>query len=122
MTLRKLVFVYNADSTLFAAATDFVKKIITPNKNECNLCSVTHGVIGMKTPWQEYLESLPYEIVFLHRDEFHKKYPSHKEMKLPTIMLMDDGGALQTMLSAQEIESAHSIVKLKEILNKALCL
>jgi len=83
----KLIFVYNADSSVFSQVSDAVKKIVTPSKYECNLCMVTYGAISMKDEWKEFLDALLFEKEFLHRDEFQKQYPELKSTKLPAIFI-----------------------------------
>jgi hypothetical protein len=37
----KLVFVYNADSGLFDAMTDTIRKVVAPMTQNCNPCALT---------------------------------------------------------------------------------
>ena len=111
----KLIFVYNADSSVFSQVSDAVKKIVTPSKYECNLCMVTYGAISMKDEWREFLDALPFEKEFLHRDEFHKQHPELKSTKLPTIFISQNN-TLNPLVSADEIILQKNIKDLKELL------
>ena len=112
----KLIFVYNADSSVFSQVSDAVKKIVTPSKYECNLCMVTYGAISMKNEWREFLDALPFEKEFLHRDEFQKQYPELESTKLPAIFISQNN-TLNPLVSADEINIQKDIIGLKNIIN-----
>ena len=112
----KLIFVYNADSSVFSQVSDAVKKIVTPSKYECNLCMITYGAISMKDEWREFLDALPFEKEFLHRDEFQKQYPELESTKLPTIFISQNN-TLNPLVSADEINMQKNIDGLKNIIN-----
>lgn len=118
-TQTQLIFVYNADSGIFNSVVDSMKKLADPGSYECNLCRVTHGVVKMRNPWREYLESLPYEKIFLHRDELANQYPSKTDLELPAI-LIKRGSDFSILLSAREIEEITTIGDLKEKMESAL--
>jgi hypothetical protein len=112
----KLIFVYNADSSVFAQVSDAFKKVATPSKYECNLCMVTYGSISMKDEWKEFLSTLLFEKEFLHRDEFHEKYPELKEVKLPAIFILKNT-VPDTLVSADDINIQKDIAGLKKLIN-----
>jgi len=112
----KLIFVYNADSSVFSQVSDAVKKVVTPSKYECNLCMVTYGAISMKDEWREFLDTLPFEKEFLHRDEFQKRYPELDSIKLPAIFIFQNN-ILTSLVSADEINIQKNIIGLKNIIN-----
>jgi len=116
----QLVFVYNADSTLRAAAEDFITRIVAPDTYACNLCMITYGSVSMKTPWRAFLDSLPNEKIFLHRDEFHKKYPHYADSVLPAIFLSDSDSGLNILMSADEINGVADMEALKKLLTEKL--
>lgn len=114
-TLPVIVFVYNADSTLAGAAGDFVTRIFSPKNYSCNLCMVTYGSFKMKTPWKKFLETIPNEKVFLHRDEFFKAYPRYKKASLPAVFIKKDN-ALEVLISTKEINAIKNWKELKILL------
>ncbi|MDP3956265.1 MAG: hypothetical protein Q8Q18_03425 [bacterium] len=113
---NKLIFVYNADSSVFAQVSDAIKKIAAPNKYECNLCMVTYGSVSMKDEWKEFLSTLFFEKEFLHRDEFHEKYPELKEEKLPAIFISKNN-ILNLFISSEEINKQKNVTDLKNIIS-----
>ncbi len=113
---NKLIFIYNADSSVFAQVSDAIKKIAAPNKYECNLCMVTYGTVSMKDEWKEFLGTLLFEKEFLHRDEFREKYPESKEEKLPAIFVSKNN-ILNLLISSEEINRQRSVTDLKNIIS-----
>lgn len=113
---EKLIFVYNADSSVFAQVSDAIKKIATPDKYQCNLCMVTYGAVSMKDEWREFLSTLLFEKEFLHRDEFHEKFPELKEEKLPAIFISKNN-ILNPLVSSEEIHRQRNITDLKNIIS-----
>lgn len=115
----RLLFVYNAGSGLFDALTGSAHKLLAPHTYECRLCLYTHGTFGALRPWRDYLQGLPHELAFYHRDEFFRAYPEHARTALPAILAERDG-ALETVLAAPAIDGAGSLQGLVERLDAAL--
>ncbi len=116
---QTLLLVYNADSSVFAVASDFVKKLAAPDKYDCQLCMVTYGAIRMKNPWKEYLNSLPYKKSFLHRDEFKTSYPA-VDISLPAILLTNKANLPEILVSSEEINNIKSVQELIMIVEEKL--
>lgn len=113
-----LVFVYNADSGLFNLVTDFAHKLLSPNTYSCNLCKITYSQFAMKKQWKSFVESLPYECEFLHRDELYEKY-GEKQQVLPALFIKTDQG-LKLAISSEEINRCEDIDSLKELVSDKL--
>ena len=62
----------------------------------------------MQDDWKKFIKSLPHEIVFLHRDEFHKQYPGQKSVSLPAVFVATDTG-LRILIPHTEINQAEDI-------------
>lgn len=117
----KLVFVYNADATLFAQAGDFMKRLVTPDKYECNLCMVTYGQFGtMKDEWKSFIDSLSGDKEFLHKDEFYKQYPRYKKTPLPAIFVTQNGDTLSILASREEINAVKTIPEMETLVTEKL--
>jgi len=112
---NKLIFVYNADSSVFSQVSDAIKKVVTPSKYECNLCMITYGAVSMKDEWRKFLDALLFEKEFLHRDEFQRHYPELESTKLPAIFFFQND-TLKPLVSANEINMQKNIKDLKELL------
>ena len=110
-----IIFVYNADSSVFAQVSDAVKKVATPDTYQCNLCRITYGAVSTKDEWKAFLDTLPFEKEFLHRDEFGKKYPELSEVKLPTIFISQNN-VPSLLITADDVNMQKNIKDLKGLL------
>lgn len=111
----KIVFVYNADSGVFNLLSDVAHKIFSPQTYPCNLCAITHGTLGMKEEWREYLKTLKAPFEFLHADEFKVKHRI-ENVELPAVFKQENG-ELQLMIDSKTINSCHSVDDLRRIID-----
>ena len=107
----KLIFVYNSDGTFASLIKDTAHKLVSPKTYPCNLCRLTYPVAFMQEEWKNFIKSLPHEVVFLHRDEFHKQYPEQKEIRLPAVFKKDSSG-MRLLISYDEINKAKNVQEL----------
>lgn len=115
----KLIFVYNADGDILALSSGVARKLASPKTYSCNLCKLTYPGIFMNKAWKQFISSLPYVTAFLHRDEFIKKYPDKKDIKLPAVFF-EDGLNLRLAISDKEINKAKNISELIDITKHVL--
>jgi hypothetical protein len=113
----QLLFVYNANSDLFSALTDFAHKILSPATYDCHLCALTYGNFTIKQDWKSFIEKLPVETVFLHKDEFEKQYKFNPA--LPCAFLLKEGAASE-IITRPEIQSCPSLEALKSLVTAKL--
>jgi hypothetical protein len=113
-----LVFVYNADSGLFEAMTDAIRKVVAPMTQSCNLCALTYQVAWMKPDWSSFVNHLGVAVEFLHKDEFKEKYPN-EDARFPSAYI-DRGGGLELFVSVEEMNSAKTLEELIEIVKRKL--
>jgi hypothetical protein len=115
----KLIFVYNADSGFISSLKDTAHKLVSPDTYPCNLCRITYPGMTMRDDWREFIKSLPHEVIFLHRDEFHKRYQSQKQVPLPAIFAEDSEG-VRVLISKNEINQMKNIDELMRVVKKYL--
>lgn len=115
----KLLLVYNADSGFLSSLKDAAHKTVSPSTYECNLCKITYGPIFMKDEWNAFLESLPYEVEFLHRDEFRQQYFALKDESLPAMFVIENAH-VSVAISAARMNAAHSIEDLTALVSQFL--
>ncbi|MEX1000760.1 MAG: GTPase [Crocinitomicaceae bacterium] len=115
----QLIFVYNANSGFLNGAMDTLHKIIKPQTYQCSLCQLTYGSVKMKSKWKEFLESLPMDKEFYHKDEFLEKYPN-KNIELPAVLISEDESDPTTLLSAHQLADAEDLNQLIEMLQEKL--
>ncbi len=116
---KKILFVYNADSDTFSQIKDLVTKVVAPKKYQCNLCAVTYGPIKIKNEWKTFLDNLPQEKVFMHRDEFRTIYPDKADVPLPVI-LSEENNTLNIIISADEINQQKTLSDLERLVKGRL--
>src|SRR6185295_11077785 len=100
-TNHALVFVYNADSGIFNAATDLAHKIFSPGTYKCTLCRLTYASFGMRADWKEFLETIERPLEWLHADELKSIY-SVSDVKLPAVF-EKEGKQLKLLIDADSI-------------------
>ncbi len=113
MSKQQLIFVYNADSGLFSAVTDFAHKIISPSTYQCQLCALTYGNFSMKQDWKSFIESLPIKTVFLYKDKFVQQYKMNTAF--PAVFIKTDDTIIP-IVTKEEIETCQSLQQLKDLL------
>ncbi|WP_297763784.1 GTPase [uncultured Muriicola sp.] len=113
--IRKLVFVYNADSGIKNGLLDFAHKIISPRTYECRLCELTFGTFAEKSLWKKFRQDHKIEMEFLHKDEFLKTYAS-KFMPAYTfpVILEITAHDLDLFLGAKEM---NALTETQELIN-----
>ncbi len=115
----ELIFVYNANATVFAVTIDFFHKLLSPDTYQCNLCRVTYGPVTMKNEWKTYLASLPFRISFFHKDEFMRLYPDYLGSAFPAVFIRESG-KLMSLMTADEINRISTVEELKAVLSSYL--
>ncbi len=104
----RLIFIYNADSGLANTVKDIGHKLFSPATYDCLLCSLTHGTFRENPEWKEFRQNATCEMVFLHRDEFEKKYG--KQMEYPVIL--KENGSLDVVISREQLAGYSSLQQL----------
>ena len=113
----ELIFIYNANSDLFSAVSDFAHKIISPSTYDCNLCALTYGNFSVKQEWKSFIQDLPVKTTFLHKEAFSKEFKL--QTALPAVFLRMNGKAEQ-IIDRDEIANCQTLEDLKEIVVKKL--
>lgn len=113
-TGHKLIFVYNADSDFVSSVKDTAHKFMSPGTYPCNLCKLTYPLISMNREWKKFIKSLPCEVEFLHRDEFHKQYPGQENVQLPAVF-QEDASGIRLFINQAEINKAKNLAELIKI-------
>ncbi|MBI4159987.1 GTPase [Candidatus Wolfebacteria bacterium] len=113
----KLIFVYNADGTFASLIKDIAHKLVSPSTYPCNLCRITYPGMTMQEDWQKFVQSLPHEVIFLHRDEFRAQCPDWKDTPLPAVFSHDEA-EIKILIDNMEINKAKSAADLIKITRK----
>lgn len=119
MEKEKLVFVYNADGGALNFIMDSAHKLFAPSTYQCALCAITHGTIGMRSEWKDYMRGLPYETRFYHRDGFRKDWPSIADT-LPAIFFQASETEMKVLMPRTELEGVSSVAQLTAMLGRRI--
>lgn len=107
--MKKLIFVYNADSGLRNALIDSAHKIFSPSTYQCSLCDITYGVFSEKNTWKEFRKDTDIKMDFLHKDEFAEQYKSKFGHKFTfPIVLLETGTALDVFVKTEELNALET--------------
>jgi hypothetical protein len=113
--MKKVLFVYNADSGLLNFVLDAAHKLFAPSTYPCNLCALTYTPSGLSR-WRRFVKTLPYSVEFLHRDELAEQYGA-VDSPLPAAFLWD-GRSLQPWISAEEMNGYQTLTDLMAVVEQ----
>lgn len=113
---QKILFIYNANSGARNAVMDSMHKVFSPSTYDCKLCDITYGVISENRTWKKFRQNSLHKMVFLHKDEFAKRYASKFGYKFEfPIVLVEGEKGLEILISTQELnelKTAHGLIRI----------
>lgn len=109
--LPTILIVYNADSGLFNMVAHAIHKTVKPETYPCSLCAVTYGSVSMKRDWKQFLNSLPNQVVFHHKDDFEAAYPGTIS-DLPAIFTHHSRSGLAVLIDRAELDLVADVDEL----------
>ena len=112
--IKKIIFVYNAESGKLNALIDSLHKIVSPSTYNCNLCAITHTPFGMKKQWARFIEETHLPVEFLHRDEFQKQHQTI-DTPLPAIFI-NTNQRFEKFISSDEINHCSNLTELEKLI------
>lgn len=118
-TGKPLVLVYNGDEGTMNAIMDSAHKLFSPGTYQCSLCAITYGMTSMRAEWKEYLEALPVETQFYHRQDFYENWPENKD-ELPAIFELQTDGSLKIVLDRDALQKPTSVSELIALLDRQI--
>ena len=116
---EQLIFIYNASDDFISVSFDFIHKIVSPSTYQCSLCKVTYGNVSMHKKWKEYINSYPFDIKFLYKNNYIKYYKDLEIDKFP-VAYKYDGNSYQLFISKEEFDLCDDLDDLIEIMNKKI--
>jgi hypothetical protein len=82
--IDRLSFIFDANSGFGAALIDSVRKVV--RLNGCDLCTITHGIMGEKQEMASCRESLGVPVDYVHRDEMEAELIEATGNRLPAVV------------------------------------
>ena len=107
----KIILVYNADEGWLASIKDMLHKIVRPETYPCSLCALSYGPLAMRGAWRKFLNNLPLEKKFYHRQDFARDYENAARFALPVILIEKDG-VLQILVDKLELDLITDVEEL----------
>ncbi len=105
--IKRVIFIYGADSGALAAMWDSAKKVVG-SENACALCSITHGVFAEKAEWSEIARSLGPPTVYYHRGDVPaelRDFIDQKSLVLPLVVFEREGGDYEAAVKAEVLKN-----------------
>lgn len=119
--LKKLIFIYNANSGKHNRLFHVAHKIWSPNTYNCNLCDITFGIFKEKKAWKNFREASQTPMEFLHKNEFSKRYASKFGYKITyPIILAETDFNLEIYISTDELDAIEKAENLIQLIKKRL--
>ena len=111
--IQRLLLVYNADEGLASMLIDGAHKILKPETYQCSLCMISYGPVSMRRAWRKFLDTLPMEKAFYHRQDFTRDYPvsefpAVEKLVLPAI-LVEQGPDIHILLDSQRLDQIKNV-------------
>ena len=116
-TPTKIIFVYNANGGIYPGLADIIHKEFFPKSYPCNLCYQAFGTFGKKEGWTNFLNTIPFQKVEFHKDDFNRQFQYDDE--LPLILIADDK-TTAVLVTAAELNTAKSLEELISIVKAQL--
>lgn len=111
--MKKLIFIYNANSDKVSAVIDGLHKIVSPSTYNCNLCTITFGNFSEDKIWKAFRNQSEVEMEFYHKDEFLKKFRSKWLPKFDfPILLSEENGELVVFITSEELNKLEDATQL----------
>ncbi len=110
---KEIILAYNAYGGIYPGIADIIHKEFFASTYPCKLCYLSFGTFGMKDEWKQFLDSLDYKIIQLHKDQVRKIY-SPQNIPLPAILINDDV-TTEVLVNAKEINGVHTLQQLKTL-------
>jgi hypothetical protein len=115
--MKKLLFIYNANSGKTSSFLDALHKVVSPKTYNCNLCGITYGIFKEDKTWKNFREASDLSMEFLHLDEFKKCYASKFGYKFTfPIVLSVNQNELEIFISTEELNSLKNAEELIQVI------
>jgi len=103
-TIRRLVGVYDADSTLRGELTYWVGARL--GRAHCSLCDITHGTFRERNDWVECRDGLPVRFDTYHRNDQPDEVRSVTGGTAP-VVVAETGSRIIVLLDPRQLEECE---------------
>ncbi len=115
--MSKLIFIYNANFGKVNALLDTVHKVSSPKTYQCSLCTLTFDAFSENKQWKKFRSESTFEMVFLHKNEFQKKYASKFGAKYTfPVVLIENFENLEVFATPEELNNIAEVQELIQLI------
>lgn len=119
--IKKLIFIYNANSGKKNALVDIAHKIISPNTYACSLCDITFGFFKENKDWKKFRKASKISMEFLHKDEFTKAFASKFSFRTSyPVVLAETAYNLEFFIATDELNTIENVADLMRLVEERL--
>jgi hypothetical protein len=107
--VRRIIFIYNADSGLLSALWDSARKAVD-SPEACDLCTITHGLLAERGDWKRIDQELGLPTHYYHRDEIPPAIQGFLDgsgVALPAVLLEGADGSYELVASAEALRECR---------------
>lgn len=115
---QKIIIAYNNFGGICPQLADLCYRFFSPETYPNKVVKLTNNVVGLKKEWKNFLEALPFQKVFYHKDDVERKL-APETFALPAIFLADSLSAI-CLLTASEISRLKNLPELEAALQLKL--
>lgn len=108
---QKIIIAYNNFGGICPQLGDLCYRFFFPETYPNKLVKLTNNLVGLKKEWKDFLEELPFQKVFYHKDDVERKLEPDT-FALPAIFLADSLSTV-CLLTASEISHLRSLPELE---------
>lgn len=116
---HRLIFVYNVDATPMSMLRDLYAAVTT-GSTDCHLCDITYSRLIKDKSWRKFVKNLGVGVDFQCRSTFRSAHPDLVGAQCPAAFLETSDNGMVQLLTADEINAAHNLDQLKEIVTEVL--
>ena len=117
--IKKLLFVYNAQTGFKNKLFDAAHKIVNPPTYPCSLCDITFGNFSENSRWKKFRTEFKVPMQFIYKDEFDSQYASKFKSKYSfPIVLAETNYGFEVFIKTEELDVLKNEVELIELVSQ----
>ena len=106
--MKKIFGVYNARAGFWGELNYLFDKL--SNGRHCELCDITHYLIGMKPSWKRFTYNLKIPLILIHINEQNSLMETYTRGKTPCVIL-GKGNKFEMLLDKSELSYCEGKVE-----------
>lgn len=121
--IKKLLFIYNAQTGFKNKFVDAAHKIVSPSSYPCSLCDITFGKFSEKLGWKQFRTAFKIPMLFIYKDEFDVQYASKFKSKYSfPIVLAETNDGFEVFIKTEELDALKNEAHLINLVSQRCAL